>query len=154
MKSSHFADFKLYISLGTPMQNTSLHCLAYGRSHCIGTGARHGVRWEPGGGRGADMSSASFQESGNKTATTVGIVLMQYFAHKSGHVPIINMAKVNVLCRLSGAPCLSGTVRGGQIYKWAFRVALDFLQQCFASDAQAVKHHDFASRSPVNCPTG
>ena len=76
---------------------------------------------------------------------TIGIVLA---ALCFGDVPMVNMAKVSILCCFNKTLCLSKTVKGTKIGERAFRFALDFLRciQCLTVDSQIFEHHDFASR--------
>ena len=97
------------------------------------------------------MRPVMFQESSSKTSDNnwhcFGISHITF-----GVVPIIDMAKIYVLCCFNKTLFLSETVSITKIGERAFPLALDFLscKQCLTGHFPIFEHYDFASRSLVN----
>ena len=52
---------------------------------------------------GGGMRYVRFQEYSSKTASTIGMALMQHMAHKFWRYVMINMTKIYVLCGFNKA---------------------------------------------------
>ena len=101
-----------------------------------------------GGGGGGGIWSASSKNPVARRRQQP--TLLWHITQSFGDVPVLNTAKICVLCCFNRALCLRvlETVRGTEIIERAFRLATEFLsgKQCFTNDSQIFEHHGFASR--------